>query len=200
MKREIDWWRGVPVAGRIGFQYGARGRDYTLDAEWVSYRYEHLGARVSGQTGEGDEKAFYASKMTGCKDLETGEPVADLVAWAQEHVSGPPTLVPDPSDNGLTIGLIYRQRHSRAGVREQRYVVRPKAIAFGDDGQVRYLGGGSLTEESADGQLNWERRFDDPSRFVAFYDRDTGEIIDDVRSWLTQRADAAGERIYGINV
>lgn len=208
MKREIDWWGGLDVTGRLRLEWTGRRKPVAYEVEVVtaSYRYEHLGVRLHGTArrlpGEGmkpwtGRKTFYARDLLHVTDIDTGEAVTDLKAWALAHCADPP-LVRDPSDDGLTIGLIYRQRSGR-GDRIQRYVVRPKEIYFAADGSPEFLRGGSLIEEAADGQLNWERRFDDPARFIAFYDRETGEIIDDPKAWLTEQAARWGERIFGIN-
>ncbi len=199
MRREIDWGRAVPVAGRLSLKWGKRKTAYTVEVMAVDFRYESLGPCLTVALANGEQRRFYESKLSDVVDLETGQAVASLFAWAEERVGPNPPLLPDPADHGLTVGLIYRQRLGRSGARDTAYVVRPKEVYFDADDRCVYIGGGSLTEESAHGQLNWKRKFDDPARFVSFYDRDTGEVIDDLRAWLTERADQAGEKIFGIN-
>ena len=213
MKRSIDWHRGVSVVGELRVVWlrdEKREEVYRVSARHVSYRYEHLGPRLRGSAirdpleniglkhWRGD-KTFYRRDVLSIEDTATGHTVPDLCNWALDHLSKPAPLVSDPSDTGLTIGLIYRQRVGRNGERDQRYAVQPMEARFSEDGAPLYLGGGSLTEEFADGQLDWDRCFDEPSRFIAFYDRATGELIHDPRAWLRNEADRLGVRIFGIN-
>jgi hypothetical protein len=105
----------------------------------------------------------------------------------------------DPLGAPTAFGMIYKRKVGRSGSREERYAIYPMQVNFGPFGVVHYVAGGSITEAALGGVLNWERDFDEPERFVLFYDRETGEEIEFFRDWITDRAAASRTRIFGVN-